>query len=112
MGMSVGAYLIDTQILKEEVDKLKTRGEIEILDKALTEFGPEIDGKILVLQCDYWEEYSTYFELMRFIELYFGIEDDFEVVNKAVAHEVDHGINANEVAEEIGVELPESEDEE
>lgn len=76
------------------------RSAFFFIENILPKFGRREGTQFMVLNCEYWDEYNPYYQLLRAMELYFGIEDvwydDWEYL--------DNGENAVEVLEELGIE--------
>jgi hypothetical protein len=110
MSMSFDAYIVSIPKMKELLAGYGVP-DTSLLDKALPKFGEVENDTMLLMNVEYWDEYNSYFELMRFIEGIYGIKTGYEVVSGAELRKVTHGANADEVAEELGVELPDEDEE-
>ena len=119
MGMSIDIHMFDIEKLKEAARKTVTVKEgllpvDELIDKALPKFGIVHDNYFVVQTADYWDDYCPWYEVNRFFESYYGDywDDAFDKAQVAWTYD---GANADEIADELGIELgthPDDEDEE
>lgn len=105
MGMSIDLHSYDYAALCTEISDIadmantKDRTAQEFIDRVLPNFGVLAGEKFITLWNEYYDDYNSGSELMRAVDLYFGIEDIFLGGYSYVPH-----ANAYEVLEELGIE--------
>ena len=111
MGTSVELNKCNySELLNALVTKFNIE-DIATLEKALGEFGEKAGDQYFILNNEYYEEFNAYYSLGGFIDRYFGVEDSFSVIC-GLTKEANCNVNEDDVAEILGVELPEREYEE
>ena len=114
MSQSSDAHLLSKKKVVEFIAEHKTRGDIEVLEKAMEHFGAVKDDMFLIANIEAWDDYNAYYEFMSFCDRYFGLKNfkftAYEAVDKAKVISVQNGANAEDVASELDVELPEEEE--
>jgi hypothetical protein len=114
MGVSIDMHVfkvidliadIEKQLDKEKIeipeDKL---GPEELLELIMPKFGMVIGDKFYILWNEYYEEYNSASEILTFIRRYYQLEDFWSSSYKFAR--VNN--NADEVADELKIELPET----
>lgn len=99
--LKVGNY--DT-ILNQLVESFKIE-DVEFLEKVLLSFGEKLGDSYVLLHNEYYEEFNSYFNVSEFIDRYYNV-DSFRVFLDNMSEGVSN-MNAYEVADSLGVELPE-----
>lgn len=80
MGRSVNLYSYDYEKLKNELIKYcgaKTEEETKKLEEILTDFGNIIGDRYIILNNEFWEDYSCYYNVASVIDNAFGRDDSF-----------------------------------
>lgn len=105
MGVSIDIHSYDYAALCTQIsdiaDMANTEGRSaqEFIDVVLPNFGVIAGDRFVVLWNEYYDDYNSGSELMKAVDLYFGIEDTFLGNYGYVPH-----ANAYEVLEELGIE--------
>jgi hypothetical protein len=116
MGLSFDIHVYDLRKLGESLTNAYHVEEgqlrpLELLEKVRPLFGVTFDSKIFVMQnVEYWEDYSPWSEFIDLFDRYYGSDEGYAALLAAEVLWHYTGANADEVAEEIGIELPEAED--
>jgi hypothetical protein len=111
MGRYVELKKGNYEKIKSELVSRFNIEDIAFLEKVLLAFGEKIDDQYLLLNNEYWEEFNSYYGLSNFIDSYFGIEDSFDVFLEEMT-DATANCGVHEVADELGVELPERDEDE
>ena len=110
MGLTIDGGIYSRQHAIEEIDeKIGDIGDklspTDLLDKIIPRFGWVVDDdRFVIIWNEYYEDYNPGTEFLSFISRYYGIEDLW----------IDHkwitgGACADDVAYELGIDLPEEE---
>lgn len=99
--LKVGNY--DT-VLNKLVDKFEIE-DVEFLEKVLLSFGEKLGDSYVLLHNEYYEEFNSYFNVAEFIDRYYDV-DSFNVFLDNMTEGVSN-MNTYDVADNLGVELPE-----
>ena len=115
MGVSINASVYRTKDVIAQVERFNQRTDVEppavLLAKIMPEFGAVIGKRFVLIWNEYYDEYNPASEFLDFITRYYGVnEDDFFWLGGGI--DVPGGANADEVAYEVGIDLPEGEDDE
>lgn len=116
MGMSFRVTVYDLTELRKELEKAykPKKGQLkpaELLDKAKEHLGVVVDDKLIIQQVEYWEEYDPWHAKFWLFDSYYGDDSkSYDAWKNAEVADKYHGANANDIAEEIGIELPESDE--
>jgi len=114
MGVSIDLHIYDyfdlVKSIQEVVDGAdeipEGRTVNEFVEKVLPRFGIRAGDKFVTLWNEYYEDYNSGSELMRAVELYFGVEDVF-----LSNYTWGENANAHEVLDDLGIEPISVEDE-
>ena len=116
MSTDVDLHIVNLAKLFAQIEKqaedngLSLEGKYtltELVDKVLPKFGSLEDGFLYVLSNEYAGDYNPAWQLDDFIGRHYGIGDFWTSDYKwGISH-----ANADEVASDLGIDLPEEEDE-
>ncbi|MGG2024165.1 hypothetical protein AB1282_00445 [Gottfriedia sp. S16(2024)] len=110
MGRSVDMNVGDYGKIREELVTVGVKDE-PFLDEILLAFGHKSGSDYFLLNNEYWEDYNSYYNVSTFIDRYYGVKDSFYAFLRNMT-EATANMCIYEAAAELGVELPESEDDE
>ena len=107
MGISICNHIYDYKGLIRDIELVVSkldalpegRSVKDFVDRVLPEFGIQAGDKFITLWNDYFEDFSSAFELFRAIELYFGVTDVF-----LYGYDNQYGANAYDVFDELKIE--------
>ena len=110
MGISIDLHVYDYDVLAKA---LIEKGATEpLLGKILEKCGYHLGGKYLLLNNEYYDGYSPYYNVAELVDCAFGIEDSFDVfLNITQDRNGINSVDKEEVAEELGIKLVDSDDE-
>ncbi|MED3832970.1 hypothetical protein [Peribacillus frigoritolerans] len=111
MGTYVELKKGDYETIKSELVKRYSIEDADFLEKILLQFGEKIGDQYVLLNNEYWEDNNSYYGVATFIDRYYGVEDSFDIFLRQMK-EANANWNVYEAADELGVELPDEEDEE
>ena len=109
MGVNINASVYRTKDVIAQVERFNQRTDVEppavLLAKIMPEFGAVIGKRFVLIWNEYYDEYNPASEFLDFITRYYGAseDDDFWLEGGAT---VTGGANADEVASELGINLP------
>ena len=109
MGMNVTVYQFDLEVLLNDLVKKGVPSK-DIALSGLREFGTVFGNSYLILQNDFWEKYNSYFEVAEFFDRAYGCAESFACFLDKREEMFGCGANCEEVADELGIELQDSED--
>jgi hypothetical protein len=118
MGRSIDLYSYDYEKLVNKILKICNTEDRELVKNVLLSCGNKIADRYIILNQELWENCSCYYNVSRVLSRIFKIDDVFgKVFCVCYNTDVDEKtlINTKEIYEiedELGIEIPESEDEE
>ena len=116
MGMSIDIDVVDIEKFNKLADSIVvvSDGKLkpsELSEKAFPKFGIVINGLFVCQTSDYWDDYCPWYQVQKFFDRYYCV-DTYKVFSGARVAWRYEGANADEVADELEIELPEEEEEE
>lgn len=106
MGISIDNHIYDLSELREYTEENCGTTGLAFLELAMPKFGTVVGDQFITLWNEYYEEYNSAREFLYFMEKMTGHEDYDPPYDY-----VPCGANAREVADELGLEWPEGDDE-
>jgi hypothetical protein len=76
MGINIDAYHYDYEKLCQALEKLGVKDR-ELLDVILDECGTRIADRYVLINNEYWDGFSPYYNVSSVIDRVFNIEDSF-----------------------------------
>lgn len=104
MGATIELKTGDYNTIKNQLIDEFNITEVDLLEKILLSFGDKIDNTYILLNNEYDEESNSYYGVSEFIDKYFKA-DSFDVFLRNMT-EGTANVNAYDVADNLGVELP------
>lgn len=114
MGCSVNPCVCEYEKLFNEmkayIEKSSEKSiDVDFLQKVFAQFGKQYGEYYVMLHNEHADDYISTWEFTEFIDRYYHIENSYDILLKHEDHKVEWYKNAEEVAEELGVELPDEE---
>jgi hypothetical protein len=94
--------------------KAKAKGKmqpVELLEKAMPEAGLVQSNLFILMNNEYWEDYDPWHNLLYLFGQYYGDDDNYSTFEDCLIARKNDGFNSSDFADEIGVELPEDDEE-
>lgn len=76
MGVCIDLERYDYEKTKRNLLKVTKEKDEEMIDKILEEFGTKINNDYIVLNNEYYEEDNCAYNVLNFLESYYGFKDD------------------------------------
>lgn len=88
------------------LEKTKEKDET-MIDKILQEFGTKIDNDYIILNNEFWEDYNCFYNVMEFIERYYGFEDGdvYECFIRSIKEEMTDYKDIEQACENLGIDI-------
>ena len=123
MGVSIDVFSFDYDALRwafkklifDQHPELKDNedgyAKVEQIGRIMKEFGSIVGDRYIILNDEYHEEYSPYYEIGTFIDRYYNVEDSSDAMYSKEVDRLSIGkhSNAGDAADNLGIELPEEE---
>lgn len=116
MGRSIDLYSYDYEKLTNKIMTICNTKDRELVEKVLLTCGNKIGDKYIILNQEYWEGYSCYYNVATALERIFKVDGVFGKVfctfkdNETDKQDLIQAIAIYEIEEILGFELPEHED--
>lgn len=107
MGINIDLHVYDSCQLMEELKSKGAAGDDELLRKILEECGRFLGDSYVLLNNEYGDGYSPYYNVATLIDSAFGIEDSFRVFLDLSKRNGISYVDVHDVAERLGITLKE-----
>lgn len=117
MGRSIDLYSYDYEKLTNKVLEVCNTKNRELVEKILLSCGNKIADRYIILNQEFWESCSCYYNVSTALERLFKVNDVFGKVfctfkdEETDKQELIQAMEMYEIEDIIGIEIPESEDE-
>ena len=117
MSMSFRVTVYDLPKLRIALDNAykPKKGQLkpsELLDKAKEHLGVVVGETLSILQSEYWEDYDPWHAKFELFDRYYGDDSSsYDAWKSAELGDSYDGANAYDIASEIGIELPDEDEE-
>lgn len=118
MGRSIDLYSYDYEKLVNKILQVCNTDNRELIEKVLTTCGNHVGDRYIILNQEFWEGYSCYYNVASVLEKMFKVEDVFGEVfctfndEETDKQELINVIEEYEIYEALGIDEPENEDDE
>lgn len=109
MGVNIDAHVHDIEILLEDIESQRTKGDLparDFLEKVYKTYGSIYGDKFISLCNEYYDEYNPVYKFYTLVEKYFGIEDYYAKQYDVIRG----GADDYELYEELGLNPDEEDD--
>lgn len=117
MGRSIDLYSYDYEKITNKVLEVCKTEDKELVEKILLSCGNKIGDRYIILNQEFWEDCSCYYNVARTLERIFKVDDVFGKVfctfkdDETDRQELIQAMEMYQIEEVIGIEIPEYEDE-
>lgn len=116
MGTSIDLYSYDYEKLVNKTMKVCKTEDRNLVEKILLNCGNKIADKYVILNQEFWDGYSCYYNVARVLEKVFDVEDEdvfsevfcWDSKNEVNKQELISSVELYQIAEDIGVETDDS----
>ena len=115
MGRSIDLYSYNYNKLTNKILKVCETSDKELVEKILLSCGTKIADRYIILNQEFWEGSSCYYNVATVLERMFDVGDVFGEVfcsfdnSETDQKEIVSAMEIYEIEEEIGIEIPEEE---
>jgi len=116
MGRSIDLYSYDYNKLVNKILAVCKTNDIELVEKVLSVCGNKINDRYVILNQDFWEGCSCYYNVARALEHLFHVDDVFGEVfcsfnnEKTDKQDLINAIEVYGIYEQLGIDPPEDEE--
>lgn len=115
MGRSIDLYSYDYGKLTNRILEVCKTNNKELIEKVLLSCGTKIADRYIILNQEFWENSSCYYNVATTLETIFNVDDVFGEIfcvygeDQTDKQELINAMEMYEIEEKIGMEIPERE---
>jgi hypothetical protein len=116
MSRSIDLYSYDYEKLVNRILEVCDTDNRALIEKVLDACGNKISDRYVILNQEFWEDYSCYYNVAKALEKIFKVDDVFGKVfctfddNETDRKELTSAMDICEIFDEMGIEMPVEED--
>lgn len=80
LSISVDLYSYNYEKLVNRTLEVCKTDNRQLVEAILLQFGSKVDSKYVILNCDYYEEYSCYYNVSEVLDKVFKVDDTFSEI--------------------------------
>ena len=115
MGRSIDLYSYDYNKLKTKIADYCKTDNLELIEKVLSSCGNKMGDRYIILNQEFWEDASCYYNVANILDKIFKVDDTFGNVfctfddSETDRQELISAIEIYEVKEELNLDIDEDE---